>query len=305
MSGEIQSAGYLNTKQLMSISAGIQGVSEEKNPSIFSEVSSLDTNTNKTIDKNESVVSKIINLGNVVLNKIASMLGISTEKSVENSKMETSADTQNDSIIDDYFTPYIEQGRSLNAKNLKEGKFNEMITNSNVEYTFNAIIEEKLAQNVNILEENESYVKFDDNTELFITKEDNGFTRLMYNRLAKDGSSSSARLESDNNGYTVASMIVNGNRASQELLEDLIANYSEKDEYSLNKLSPEGLQKLRENSNEEILSENFTYDSLSDYKRGKYSLIHDKANKGVYKNLGGIQHDSEYLDYKNSSDKSV
>lgn len=296
----IQPENYLNTNQLMQVSEKLKGVSEENSASLFNEVKILDENTNKVIDSGESAVSKIVNLGNRILNKLANAFGISVG-TPENSSMEDFQDAQNDSVLGDYFTPYIKAGQeSTGSDNLKEGILDDMITAENIQYTFEAIKEEKLSQGIKILEENDNYIKFEDGSELRLSESEQGFMRLEYHRTANDGSTSHGRIENyDDNrnqsNYTIATRSVDGNGPSEELYDYLLENHSTSKDYGepfgvLHEFTEEGMQVFREHSNEESYSEEFHHsadkhlfgDNKDISRRADYTKYHTKDNHGHY-----------------------
>ena len=297
----IQPENYLNTNQLMQVSEKLKGVSEENNASLFNDVKILDENTNKVIDSGESTVSKIVNLGNRILNKLANAFGISVG-TPDNSSMKDFQDAQNDSVLGDYFTPYIKAGEENGGSdNLKEGTLDDMITAENVKYTFEAIKEEKLSQGIKILEENDNYIKFEDGSELILSESEHGFMRLDYHRTANDGSTSHGRIENyDNNrnqsNYTIATRSVDGNGPSEELYDYLLENHSTSKDYGgpfgvAHSLTEEGQRILNEHSNEESYSEEFHHsadkslfeeDNKDISRRADYTKDHTKANHGHY-----------------------
>lgn len=298
---KIQTENYLNTAQLMEVSKNIAGVSKKDNASVFNDVKSLDANKNDTIDTNESVVSKIINLGNKILNKLAGIFGISID-TPENSPMKNFEDAQNDSIIGDYFEPYINKGaEAMNQKDLAEGTLDNMVDKQNIKYTFNAIKEEKLSQGVKILEENKSHIKFDDGTEIAINKDDNKGAVLTYIRTAEDGSQSTATLlalgDKNLSDYEVNISSNDGKGPSEEIENFVKENYTvpieNSDVYGEgHTYSEEGMRILNENNNEESYSKSFNYtveqNSMKDNnhslefveRRAGLKQIHTIHNKG-------------------------
>ncbi|MBQ3310919.1 hypothetical protein IJG72_02460 [bacterium] len=300
MESKIQSVNekHLNTKQLMDIGKGILGVSAEKNESIFVQVKELDTNSNNIIDNHEADVSNLINLGNTLLNKLASILGIEIEQPIEGGEAQTYEDIQADSISKNYFEPYIDDGKEILYSSADLSQI-QSIKSSNLKYAFEGIINEKLAQGVKIVSETETEIVFDDGSKISLEQAicmGDDSSKLEYRRVASDGSRLSANMRnSEARGSSINMSMSDGNRAPEELWETLATKYAD----GSKSYDEKAVEQINQFENHRTMTRQFYCDTSESDNEDEISSSIDvgycaedgKYDKGMFK--GHIESHSE------------
>lgn len=287
-------SNFLNTQQLMNISDNIVGITKENNSSIFSDVQTLDSNRNETIDRPEAGISKLISLGNTVLSKLANLFGIELNKPTESQPLETFEDAQNEQIVDKYFKPITDKASNVSDEHLKNGALDNMISKEQIQYTFKSILAEKEANGVNIIDtktdDNRKTISFDDGSTISI---DNDNSQIFYSATASDGSKTNAKIQTFNgnnsNQFSIRHSADDENGASTELLNSLVVGQEIMPDGSIKDIYTEGAEEIiNQHSNAEIYSTkvNYSHSNKSDANsnteqiRLSNSRIHTQENQG-------------------------
>lgn len=285
-------SNYLNTQQLMNISDSIVGMTKTNNSSIFGDIQSLDVNKNETIDTPEAGISNLISLGNVVLNKLASVFGIQLSKPTEAPQLNTFENAQNEQIVDKYFKPLSDKAINTSDSNLIKGALDNMVSKEQIQYTFDSIVAEKEAIGVNIvdiqIDDYRKTVSFDDGSELIISNDN---SLLDYSAVAKDGSNVNAEIESyglntdveTSKGFSVMHIVDDGNGPSQELVDSLTIGSEVMQDGSVRMIDAPGAQEIiNQHSNAEIFATQVDYDrstfSTDNINEEEISISYDKQH---------------------------
>lgn len=166
--------GYLNTQQLMDLSENIVGITKDSNPSIFSDVKSLDENKNQGIETSEAGIAKLVSLGKKVLNKLATLFGINMNVQADSQPLETYEDTKNEPIVEKYFKPIIDKTLNASETDVKEGSLDNMVSQKQLKYTLDAIIVEKAAGGIQVInsskENGQKTINFSDGSKIIYSK---------------------------------------------------------------------------------------------------------------------------------------
>src|SRR5574344_1767131 len=139
MTDAVNTNRIINNSDLVNVSKALVGVTEKNNQSVFKAAEKLDSNKNKELETNETVVSKLLSLGDSVILGIAKMLNISIGKD--------SSDNAKDNILDDYFKPFAENtGKEIEkTKNPTIQMSAEVLSN-----TLKSIIQDKQSKGIEI-----------------------------------------------------------------------------------------------------------------------------------------------------------
>lgn len=262
-------SNYLNNQQLMTISDNIVGVSKTSNVSLFNDVKRLDENKNEEIERPESGIAKLVSLGNRVLNKLATLLGIELNKPTNNQPMESFEDAQNEQIIDKYFKPLSDKAMSSSSLEIEEGALDNLVSKEQIQYTYASIIAEKEAMGIKITDTKEDDYKktilFEDGSELVLSNDN---SRVDYTAIASDGSRATADIRSWNtkddistlNEFSVRHMVDDGNGPSNELLKSLRKGEELLPDGRVKRIMQDGAEEIiNTHSNAEIYSTNVSY----------------------------------------------
>ena len=168
----------LNFNQLRTMDLKLRGCSEKNNNSIFQEVESLDTNTNKTIDNNESLANKLLALGKQKLINLAEKLGISTE--ADNAEP-AGEDNEMANIKSNYIDAVNEYYNEYKNGTISADDFMGIVGPEMGRYMIDGILSDKLAAGHKIVSEENGTYTFDDGSAVSIYENDD-MTEFEYSK---------------------------------------------------------------------------------------------------------------------------